>query len=98
MTSRVQSRNLGLVDCSAIQEIVRFLSEKPFPMILIQDCFRVRPNQGKELRHTYNQILSEIAASEFPGFLASQATGSQIKVTKAWDISKKILEADYALC
>lgn len=89
---------MGLVDPKVIQGLVDSLPEKPFPMISIHDCFRVHPNYGNDLRRQYNQILSEIAGSDLLAFIASQVTGEPVSVTKAGDISKKILKADYTLC
>jgi hypothetical protein len=89
---------MGLVDPKVIQGLVNSLPRKPFPMISIHDCFRVHPNYGNDLRRQYNQILSDIAASDMLAFLASQVTGTPVTVTKSANISQKILGADYTLC
>lgn len=91
-------RNIGMVDYEVIQKLMDTLPAKPFPVISIHDAFRTHPNYGNDLRRTYNQVLSEIAASDMLAYIASQVTGTSVTVTKSGDISKKILEADYALC
>lgn len=91
-------RNMGLVDYEVIRNLVRSLPGTPFPVISIHDCFRVHPNHGNDLRRQYNQILSEIAASDMLAFLASQVAGTPVAVTKVSDLSKKIQQADYTLC
>lgn len=74
---------MGLFDDEVIRDLVRSLPEKPFTVISIHVCFRVHPNHGNDLRRQYNQILSEIAASDMLAFLVSQVTGTRIQVTRA---------------
>ena len=93
----LQPSNFGHVNDSVIRDLIMSMPKNSFPVISNHDCFRVHPNNGNDLRKQYNQILSEIAASDMLAFLASQVTGRQVVVTKSNDISKAILKADYAL-
>lgn len=89
--------NFGHVDPAVIRDLVVSLPESPFQVISNHDCFRVLPNHGNDLRAQYNQVLSAIADSDLLSFIASQVTGQYTPVTKAGNISAKILKADYAL-
>ena len=89
--------NMGLVDPLVIANMVKTLPEEPFEVISIHDCFRVLPNHGNDLRHQYNQILSDISKSDLLSYIASQVVGKKLQAQKFGDISAQILEADYTL-
>jgi hypothetical protein len=94
----IDEDNIGLVDRHALAQLIESLPKKPFPIISIHDCFRAHPLYANDLRKAYNQILSEIAASDLLSFIASQISGQDLRVTKLADLSQQILQADYALC
>lgn len=90
--------NLGFVDKDVIMKMIKTLPDLPFKVMSIHDCFRVLPNYGNDIRRQYNQVLSEIAASDLLSFIASQIVGYKLPANKMGDLSAKILEADYTLC
>jgi hypothetical protein len=94
----IDGENIGLVDRKVLASLIDSLPRKPFPIISIHDCFRCHPNNGNDLRATYNRILSEIAASDLLSFIASQVTGTHRPAAKLGTISQDILVSDYALC
>jgi len=89
--------NMGLVDYSVILKLLKSMPEKPFKVLSIHDCFRCHPNYGNDLRQQYNQILSELAASDILLFITWQVTKGNVQVSKLADISKDVLNANYAL-
>lgn len=89
--------NMGHVDCIVIAKLIQSMPDHPFKVITIFDRFAFLPNNGNYLRRQYNQILSEIAASNLLSFIASQIIGYYLPVNKKGSISKDILQADYAL-
>lgn len=91
-------QNLGHVDVDVIINLITSMPERPFKVMSIHDCFRVHPNYGNDIRRQYNQVLSEIAASDLLSFIASQIVGYHLPANKMGDLSAKILEADYTLC
>jgi hypothetical protein len=93
----LDTKNMGLVDASVIEALIKTMPEKPFDIISIHDCWRCLPSYANQLRRQYNQILSDLAQSEILSFLASQITGSPVTVIKAQDISQIILKSNYAL-
>lgn len=74
------------------------LSHAPFEILTIHDCFRCLPNYGNALRYHYAEIMSQLARSDILSHIASQIVGKHINVNKKGDISKLILESDYAIC
>lgn len=59
--------------------------------------FRVHPNYGNDLRRQYNQILSEIAASDMLLFIVNQLD-SDITTVQLGDLdAQEVLTAEYAL-
>lgn len=93
----VDRQNMGLVDGGAILNMIGTLPKKPFKLLSIHDCFRALPNYANDLRHQYNRIMSEVAASTMLADIVSQIQRKPITVNKLKDISKDILEAEYAL-
>lgn len=89
--------NMGLINPTAIANLLKSLPDNPFEVISIHDCFRCLPNYGNDLRQQYNNILSAIAASVMLDFIASQITGSKKTSTKMGNIAADILDADYTL-
>lgn len=74
------------------------MSHSPFEILTIHDCFRCLPNYGNALRYHYAEIMSQLARSDVLSHIASQLTGRHVNVNKKADISKLILESDYAIC
>jgi len=89
--------NAGHVDHQVITKLINTLPLKPFEVLTIHDCFRCLPNYGNDLRRAYNQILSEIAKSNMLSYIVSQLLGKPIEVNKYSDLSKDILQSNYAL-
>ena len=96
--SYLDRHNLHLVNVERILTLIYSMPMKPFKVMSIHDCFRVLPNYGNDIRKQYNQVLSEIAASDLLSFIASQIVGYKLPANKLGDLSKQILEADYTLC
>jgi hypothetical protein len=93
----IDEKNVSMISAHAVLEIISTLPVKAFPVLCIHDCFRVHPNYGNDLRRQYNHVMSELAASDVLGDIASQITGRKQKLVKVGDISSEILGADYAL-
>lgn len=93
----LDEENISMVSASMVMSLINTLPAKPFPVITIHDCFRVHPNYGNDLRRQYNRILSELAASNTLGDIATQISGRKQTLMKVGDISNKILEANYTL-
>ena len=98
----IDEDNAGLLNASERKELRLLsggmMSHSPFPILTIHDCFRCSPNFGNSLRYHYSEIMSQLARSEVLGAIASQLTGTHMVVKKAGDISKLILESEYAIC
>lgn len=94
----VDPANMGHLDRKALSSLVQSLPAKPFKVLSVHDCFRVLPNYGNDLRRQYNQILSEMAASDLLSFLISQIMKRKIQVYKIKpEMHLDILETNYAL-
>ncbi|MBL1322135.1 MAG: hypothetical protein COA63_013920 [Methylophaga sp.] len=93
----LDEKNMGLVNSVVIGILIQSMPNKPFQVISIHDCFRVLPAYGNDIRKQYIQIMSEIAGSNLLSFIASQIKGKILTVTKMGDISKDILNSEYAL-
>lgn len=89
--------NMGHVDPVRVVKLIKTLPNCPFQVLTIHDCFRCLPNYANDLRRQYNQILSEIAASDMLTSIASQIAGQQVIVNKLKDLSNQVLQANYAL-
>jgi hypothetical protein len=89
--------NMGHVDPVRIVQMIKTLPNKPFQVLSVHDCFRCLPNYANDMRMQYNQILSEIAASEMMTSIATQIAGQQVTINKMKDLSSQVLEANYAL-
>lgn len=94
----INEDNAGLVDLEIVHQLIRTLPEKPFSILSIHDCFRCHPRYGNDLRRQYNQIMSEISASNMLQFIATQILGKEVTINKMEDISADVREADYAIC
>ena len=93
----IDENNIGMISATALQNLLMTLPAKRFELLAIHDCFRVHPNYGNDLRRQYNQILSELAASDIISNIATQITGRKMTLRKVGDISAKILDANYTL-
>lgn len=93
----VDHNNINMVSAHKIMELVQTLPLDPFPVLTVHDCFRAHPNYGNDLRRQYNHILSDLAKSRILDDIATQITGRRLELQKVGDISKQILNADYAL-
>lgn len=95
--SVIDRQNIGLVDIQPVNKLISSLPLKSFQIITVHDCFRCLPNYGNDLRRQYNQILSELAASDLLSYLIWQITGNYVPVTKGCDLSQEILLSNYSL-
>lgn len=93
----LDSMNMGLVNSNIIKDMIDTLPKKPFELMITHDCFRVLPNYGNDIRRQYNQVLSDIAKSNLLEFMLSQIMRRPVTVNKYEDLSKEILDANYAL-
>lgn len=93
----IDENNINMVSAALVKELIHTLPVDPFDVITVHDCFRVHPNYGNDLRRQYNRILSDLAASNILGDIATQITGRRMRLEKVGNISAKILNADYAL-
>ena len=93
----LDDETLALVDQEVIKALVATLPDKPFSVLSVHDCFRVHPNYGNDLRRQYNQVLTDLAQSTILASIASQLNGEPTDVAKYSDLSKHILETNYAL-
>jgi hypothetical protein len=90
--------NVGLVDRSAILELLLSMPDKPFKVISVHDCFRCLPHYGNDLRKQYNLQLALIARSNMLSYLISQIIGRPIQLNKIMPRMDKLIEqANYAL-
>lgn len=89
--------NILLTNPERIVLLLKTMPEKSFPLISIHDCFRCHPSYANDVRRQYNRILAEIASSDLLSFIASQILGQPVPVTKMKDLSRDILQANYAL-
>lgn len=93
----IDENNVGMICPYQVMGLIDTLPPEPFPLLSIHDCFKCHPNYGNSLRRQYNQILSNLAASDVLGDIATQITGTKVKLSKLGDISKFILDANYSL-
>ena len=85
------------IDGYVVREMVRRCWDYGIELGTIHDSFSFHPNYGNVVRRFYNQILSEIADSNLLEDILSQITGESGNFCKLGNISKDILDADYAL-
>lgn len=97
MVEHIDMYSIAYAPLEALWELLCSMPEKPFPVLMVHDCFRVHPNYGNDLRKQYNQVLSELAASDILASIISQLTGELTTVRKYGDIAEQIKEANYAL-
>lgn len=95
--SLIDRENIGLIDIQPVNKLISSLPLTSFHIITVHDCFRCLPNYGNDLRRQYNQILSELAASDLLSYLIWQVTGNYVSVTKGCDLSQEILLSNYSL-
>lgn len=88
---------LGTKETKAVLDLIGSLPKKPFHVISVHDCFRCLPNYGNDLRRQYNQILSELAASNVLKFILDRLLDADVNVVKYADFADQVLEANYAL-
>lgn len=93
----IDEKNVSMISAHAVLNMIQTLPVKSFPVLCIHDCFRVHPNYGNDLRRQYNQIMSELAASDTLGDIATQITKRKQSLKKVGNISNQILNANYAL-
>ena len=93
----IDENNIGMISAAALQDLLATLPAKRFELLAIHDCFRVHPNYGNDLRRQYNQILSELAASDIVSDIATQITGQKMTLRKVGNIASQILDANYTL-
>jgi len=93
----IDENNISMISASLVKNLISTLPIKPFDMLTIHDCFKAHPNYGNDLRRQYNHVLSDLAKSEVLADIATQITGRKKALQKLGNISKKILEANYAL-
>lgn len=93
----IDKLNMGLVDSLVIAKLIQSMPDRPFKVLSVHDCFRCLPAYGNDLRKQYNLIMSNIASSDLLSSLVSQIACKKITVNKMGDISKSILESNYAL-
>lgn len=63
------------------------------------DCFRVSPNHGDAVRQQYRYICSQIAKSNMlQCILRSMFDTDKISVNKTDELSRLVLESEYAIC
>ena len=83
----------------AVESLIRSLSNKPFDLLTIHDCFRCHPNYGNDLRQQYINIMAEIADSNMLSMIAEQITGMPMPVTKfSSTMAQQVRNAEYILC
>ena len=74
------------------------LQHRPFPIITVHDDFKCHPNNMNWLRIHYRNILAEMADSHLMQDLLNQIHGGQgTYIKKSQDLSKYIMESNYAL-
>ena len=93
----IDDKNMGLVNDNDIVRLLKSFPEAPFDLMTVHDCFRCLPNYGNDVRQQYINILSEIAGSNMLQDIASQLRGKPVIVNKLGDISKQVLNSEYAL-
>lgn len=93
----LDDQNMWWVDPDVILGLINSMPKKPFQVLSVHDCFRVLANYGNDLRSQYNQLLSEIAQSDLLQFIVDQIDPDEITVTKYGNLSKDVLQSNYAL-
>lgn len=93
----IDENNISVVSAHTVMKLVQTLPVKSFPVLTIHDCFRCHPNYATDMRRQYNHIMSELAASDILGNIATQITRRKQTLKKIGNISDLILNANYAL-
>ena len=93
----IDENNISMVSAHIVMNKIKDLPLRSFPVLCVHDCFRAHPNYMNDLRWQYNQIMSELAASNILGDIATQITGRKQVFKKVGNISETIKEANYAL-
>lgn len=85
------------VDAFVCREMIRRLHKQKIQVLPIHDAFGAHPNYLNQVRETYVQILSDIAASNLLQEIMEEMTESKQPSLKDEDLSKDVLNAEYAL-
>ena len=95
----LEPENFSHVERAPMERLLNSLSDTPFKVVSVHDCFRVLPNYGDELRRQYNTQLQEIASSELLSYLVSQIIKRPIQIGKLDPtLHQDIAAANYAVC
>ena len=75
------------------------LNHRPFPVMIVHDCFGVHPNHVNRLRYWYNQIMSRLASSDILNDICSQIYGEDVVVDiEREDLHEEIARNNYSIC
>ena len=94
----VDEYNINQVPKSVLEEMVKELPVKPFPITRIHDSFGAHPNHAHELQEQYRWNLYHLYESNFLEVICKELDISIVTPRKNQFISKQILEGEYALC
>ena len=87
------------IDAYIAREMVRRAHQQKFQMAHIHDAFCTHPNHMQKVRENYRDILAEIADMPLLQTILRELSGSgSLTLTKnSNDLSKEILQSEYAL-
>lgn len=92
----IYTNTINLVDRAVIEELVSELPKKTFDILPIHDSFTVHPNYGNDVRQQYIYIMYHMSKSDMLNFIFKQFN-IRARWKKPFDISKDILNSEYAL-
>lgn len=96
----LDKENINIItDLKILEELVTSIPMLPFEVLYIHDAFKVHPNYGNDIRKQYNKLLFEICNSNILQHIARKITNNDKLTfdTGEANISKKVLESNYAL-
>jgi hypothetical protein len=93
----VDEGNIHNVPREFLEDLIKVLPDKPFPITRIHDCFGAHPNHGPKVRELYRYCMFNLYNSNVLPFICAQLGIKIPALPKSSRVAKAILEGEYAL-
>lgn len=93
----VDESNIHNVPRKFLENLVKVLPEKPFPITRIHDCFGAHPNHGPKVRELYRYCMYNLYNSNVLPFVCAQLGIKIPTLPKSPRVARALLDGQYAL-